>query len=685
MAYRSWMKGFILFFSALRCHGFPLLLATRRQWSPYRGAPLSRTLGVRSAVTVGGLVDDFDRLQVTHNTIRALRKDLPLLLYKPYAEDTASESFTLETEIVVGKDDYVLASSREEMITLQNAVLLAVQGPLRATNLLSRRNITAPLVNCRFVIQNVDASELLVDWDVQGAIANTNVSGLSELKLQDGKVSIHRLRKVLVNGQSQDAEAVGNALSRIRQTVRSLQQAQGLQSTIVPFGSMLSQYRDDIIRQLDLVLPSQAPTAPISFEASKNEASQDNMDLPIPGTLPWECYARSHVAIETFVNEIIPKLALAPSDATFDLEGLFSSESELIGLDGTTLISNGPRLAKFYQSMASWRRRSLTTWTLVEANAMEWQGKLQVRISFVTVLPGSETSLSGVDRYTLDTEPGSNKIRILSVHQESMSIGENSKQQDLVLLMRGIVDFAENDRFANADEQWIAELWQRLRAQNGDDKASGTNVSGPPKRQSKIPIRSDAAAATVYRIMTALHNDGADLADPSIASNRPPALDFMIENVQFRGLLNEILARGRSSYQQNLGMSIESLKSSLRAKRITSEREPSTKVELTSAGNIRYSLTLFLKVATFTGIPSLLNVPSTGLPLRVDLISDYILDPDSGRIVQHRVIESRLNDQLTPGDVFSRILLRGQEGLPFDENAWGRALADVLGRFTNNR
>ena len=633
-------------------------------------------------------MQDFDSLQVTHTTIKALRQDVPLLLYKPYSEETASEIFTMETEILVGKDDYVLASSREELITLQNALLLAVQGPLRATNLLSRQNRTAPVINCRFMVQNENASEILVEWDVRAAISNTTFSGISELKLRDGKVSVHRLRKVRFNGQTQDAEAVGNALSRIRQTVRSLQQAQSIQSTVAPFGSMLSQYRDDFFRQLDIVLPSKDTVAPIFFDLPNNETSKTEVARPLPGTLPWECYARSHEAVERFVDEIIPKLALAPSDAPFDLEGLFSPDSEMIGLDGSVLVSGGPRLAKFYQSLASWRRRSLTTWTLLEANAVEWRENPQVRISFVIDLPGSEATLAGVDRYTLDMEPDSDKIRVQSVRQETMSIGGNSKQHDLVIFMRGLVEFVENDRFANADEQWITDLWQRLRVsnkRNGLDKASSTESNDKPKKKLKTPTRSDAAAATVYRIMTALHNDGKDLVDPSIVSNHPPALDFMIENVQLRGLLNEVFLRGRSSYQQNIGISIGSLKSSLQAKRITCEKEPLTKVELTPGGNIRYALALFLKVETFVGLPNPLNVPSAGLPLKIDLMSEYILDPDSGRIVQHRLVESRLNGQLTPGDVLSRVLLRGQDGLSLDENAWGRALTDVLGRLTNNR
>ena len=665
---------------------FALHLTTKHrpetQRSPKRR--ITERICALSSSVVEGLLEDFDCKQRAHETIQNLRKEVPLLLYQPYTEETAGRSYTVETKISVGKEDYVVASSREEVVSLQNALLIAVQGPLRATNILSRQNLTAPIINCCFLVQNEDASEILVDWDLKAA--GTNFSGLSEILLEDGKVCLHRLQKVKWNGQNQDAEAVGNALSRIRQTVRSFRQAENLQSTIAPLGTILSQYRDDIFRSLDIAIPSQEMTAPITFgtRASDGEILAMETKAPIPGSHQWESYARAHCAIGQFIEEIIPKLAFAPSDAAFDLEEVFLPDARMFGLDGTVILPNGRRLAKFYQSLALWRRRSLTKWTLVKTKALQWEGNPQVQVSFTIDLPGSEASLCGSDIYTLDVDADTGATRIQDVEQESMSIGNNSKQQDLVLFMKGLVAAVENDRFVNADEQWLVDMWNRLRATDSQD-ALDKKIRGSLSKSVKTPVRGDLAAATVYRIMATLHNDGKNLIDTSFVRHLPPALDFMIENVQFRGLLNEILSRGKTAYQRNLSFSIDSLRASLRSKRVSCDKEPATRVELTPEGNIRYALTLFLKIKTLAGLVNLLNVSSAGLPLKILLVSEYVLDPDSGRIVQHRLIESRINDQLTPGDILSRFLSRTQDNETVDDSVWARPLADFLGRLTSNR
>jgi hypothetical protein len=288
------------------------------------------------------LAEDFDRLKITHETVQELRREIPLLLYIPYTDEIAERIFTLEAQLLFGKEDEVLASSRDEMVSLQNALVLAVQGPLRATNLISRQNLTAPIIECRFVVQDDQATEVSVEWNVKGALASANFSGLSELQLEGGKVNVHRLKKFKLNGQEQDATTVANALSRIRQTVRSLQQAQSFQATLLPFGPMLTQYRNDFIKQLDITLPKNV-TSTLAYAISQTNVS---LDRPLPGTELWETYARSHALIHRFVEETVPRLALAPSDTPFDMTDLFVPDAKMIGLDGTTLLATGRRLAK---------------------------------------------------------------------------------------------------------------------------------------------------------------------------------------------------------------------------------------------------------------------------------------------------------------------------------------------------
>jgi hypothetical protein len=51
-----------------------------------------------------------------------------------------------------------------------------------------------------------------------------------------------------------------------------------------------------------------------------------------------------------------------------------------------------------------------------------------------------------------------------------------------------------------------------------------------------------------------------------------------------------------------------------------------------------------------------------GLPLKLQLISDYSTNKE-GKIVEHAIVETRVNDQLTPADVVTRFL----KGTAFEE------------------
>ena len=42
-----------------------------------------------------------------------------------------------------------------------------------------------------------------------------------------------------------------------------------------------------------------------------------------------------------------------------------------------------------------------------------------------------------------------------------------------------------------------------------------------------------------------------------------------------------------------------------------------------------------------------------GVPLKIELLTEYFMDK-AGEISEHRILESRLNGVLTPGDMFSR-------------------------------
>jgi len=120
-----------------------------------------------------------------------------------------------------------------------------------------------------------------------------------------------------------------------------------------------------------------------------------------------------------------------------------------------------------------------------------------------------------------------------------------------------------------------------------------------------------------------------------------------------------------------------------------SEKDPTVKVELTSDRNVRVSLTFYLKFKPLPGglSPAFENdvsgssgggVGVSGLPFRLGVMSEYILDAETGRIVRHQLKETRINGQLTPADVVSRWVQRlvgGGEKIQSDD---GAAAADSL-------
>jgi hypothetical protein len=75
-------------------------------------------------------------------------------------------------------------------------------------------------------------------------------------------------------------------------------------------------------------------------------------------------------------------------------------------------------------------------------------------------------------------------------------------------------------------------------------------------------------------------------------------------------------------------------------------------------------------------------------PIKVELVSEYKIDSSTGMIIQHRLIETRINGQLTPGDQISRWIKRflnndNSSVLPEDRSRddIARAISDTLSFF----
>lgn len=161
----------------------------------------------------------------------------------------------------------------------------------------------------------------------------------------------------------------------------------------------------------------------------------------------------------------------------------------------------------------------------------------------------------------------------------------------------------------------------------------------------------------------------------------------MSENVELRGYLGESIVRGLSVYKRSIGSVIFGIRESIRQRRLLIEESPAPpRVELiVPTGEIRLSLTYLFRIPTLGKgiIPSPdSSILSSGLPLKVELISDYRIDPDTGLIAEHRLVETRINGQLTAGDQISRWMQRflkldGAAATNIERNE-DRALSSIL-------
>ena len=136
----------------------------------------------------------------------------------------------------------------------------------------------------------------------------------------------------------------------------------------------------------------------------------------------------------------------------------------------------------------------------------------------------------------------------------------------------------------------------------------------------------------------------------------PPAMEHMADKVELRGYFGEALIRGATLYNRVVGLIISSLNQAISRKTVVVVKKVPARVELTPDGNVRLYLTLQLRVPPPGGLFA--DATQAGVPLKLELVSDYIIDPSSGKISQHRLVESRVNGQLTPQDVMSRSIQR---------------------------
>jgi hypothetical protein len=574
--------------------------------------------------------DDFQRKNVYNEVLNQLRQEFPYLLQKPL-----STSFLApDIELNVGDTTSIpLASSREELLRLQQIVILT----LRAGNLVQ---FQPPLIQCQFGYFPNNTTFVKIRWQVDLAASQQQpvlFDGESVVRFNATSIDTLRLESVNFNGQPQDAVTIGRFLSSSRRAVQQVQNSPLLQ----PFLTSLSPLLDTLMLSSSsnssrgeslseesssffLIRPVNSTNAANATTNSTREAHwvpleespSNSSGFPLPGSKSWWRYASFHERAKQFYKEVLPAL----QDGTVD-EACFASEACLHTKD--IRVKNPRRL---YQTLAIGRQQAGAQFQCTGIRA-RWEDNA-VEVLYATTIPSLPSPLRfrGVDVFEFNSE---DPVQIANIRQVKFQNEEPSSTWDGTLVMKSLAKVVETGR---------PDTWADL-------------IMLPKSGQSRFPPtkpRSDTAAATIYRIMERLHIDLRQIA----AQNETavvPASNYLDERVQLTGYLNETLVKGSVLYSRSILLAVQSFKAAL-SNQIKSKQAPSVRIELTETGNVRCALTLFLQII---GVPASVNVP---VKLQIDF--EYVADPESGRIIQHRLLESRINGQLTPGDVVSRWIRR---------------------------
>jgi hypothetical protein len=580
--------------------------------------------------------DEFLRNCQVDDTLQNLRAQLPALLQVPLSVD---QTVYADDILLVGPNGEELASGYEELVSLSSTLVAASAAARQASAFASlvtnATSVDNAVVDCELAL-NTNLDALKVQWKVDLPLGQ-QLSGLSEVSLnENGKVNVHRLLDVSIDGQT--INAVGETLATLRRAFRTLGDSPLLASLRESplAASLLMDIRNGLFQQAKTVENS-LPLPPLYVTDSRSTAlneSSSNMTLidnlpntsrPLPGSLRWASFCASRQSVSKFITFGLPVLSGEGFSTRDDFNKLFAQNAELTGLDGTVMASGGERIAEFYRTMASLRKASKGDWE-IEKVSTDWDS-LSVIVSWVATNP---IKVEGKDRFRLSQEQDEPVIQ--TIEQLSLKIGGNRIQDPE--WFRAFLTAVESGR-SNAGVDMMMELLQQAgRPQKLKTKVSV--ISGPPKLKQE-------AAASVYGAMCALHRDLPTLVESNPQS--PPAEEYLSPNVELRGYLDELLAKGVGSYSQVANVLVSSLQRVLRTGRVTCDAPSIPKIEFTPLGNLQVSLEMKLRFKVGEG--------DIRVPLNIETVSEYKVNSD-GKIKEHKLIETRVNGQLTPGDVVSR-------------------------------
>jgi len=536
------------------------------------------------------------------------------------------------------------------------------------------------------------------------------------------KVERFVVRKASFNGRILNGPAIGQALKRIQSTLSNLQQNPILQNIVRTTTQQSSDdnnnsnnnnnratnifntLRDEFLDQAATALSSTSQTASskenvdattipvyqvdyicdLSLVTNNGWIQHDQIDTadnakpkqkkiftPCPGTKDWDNYVDSRSCLTRFSNDVIPQLSdlsivdakLFADDATYQIEA-----------DESIVMTGRESLANFFQSMALTRKGTGGSWTMIRYEVLDWKART-VAISYeVTTSSLPLWTIQGRDIYELDTTTSKDDRPIIKSIRQGKMMANGPNGNALRLDGRWLTEnmasaFQGGDgtsRSSKLPRDFLTELLMNQPSLSPLLKQQKSSTRSKSSTESTRRKLSKSAAAATYYIMSDLYEEAISLFDMASSNRRsPPGAEQMSENIELKGYLGESIVRGSSLYNRSIGSVIFGIRESIRQKRLVIEGTPAPpRVELlVPTGEIRLSLTFSFRIPPIgAGIlppqKDSSNSLAPGLPLKVELTSDYRIDPDTGLITEHRLVETRINGQLTAGDQVSRWMQR---------------------------
>ena len=528
----------------------------------------------------------------------------------------------------------------------------------------------------------------------------------------DGLISKHQMLHVEIDGRSIDA--VGPRLASLRQTVKTVapwvleaaevaapllsnlaelaanggRSRQNGQEEELNDGAKENGGKEKAESKRAPVLVAHVPSALRKNESSwtssrwevdayahQNVTSSLNSQYPLPGGHKWKAYESSHGNLHSFVTTTVPYLAADIDPVIFPLEGgksfrdLFAPDVELKAFDNSTLIKGSGRVADLYRAAAglrqsgglasadpedAWRITDISVDWRNRSAEVRWQSTIQMRVE-------------GTDLFYLNKDG-----EIQEIAQKELTVGGN-KIIDAVWI-QSIISAVENSR-GGAGGEILGDVLKRISRGRAGSRSAGQVDLALKKSTQQVPPELDvAAAAAIYNIMRILHAELPSLVDAT-APALTPAKQFLSEEVELRGLLDETLARGIKAYSQAITTSIGSLRTALRTGSVRSVKTVVPAVELLPNGSIQVDVNLGLRIGQ--------GQSPLGFPLELELISVYKIDR-RGKIIEHRIVENKINGQKSPADVVSSWIRGGDRQVSSPEKTvqsfvdavkWARSLS----------